>query len=1259
MSLLQDLLNKGKYYEQTSKSGLLNSILNKGKYYEASSAPTTPSPQPLSLSNTFQTKTSTPAFSAKPVQQAPVKVTLGQVLKEVPSATLQVAKKIVDFTRIVLAGFTRVAVSAGEAPLRLLSPKAAATSVPPQKVPGLGALGPIQSYQSAVIDRVNKGESPIKAVAKEVFNLAIDEPIGFAAKPVFLGAGLLFRKIVSSTKLIEQEGLKQALTALSEFTGLSKRAVIKDPDTTIRIASVGNDIAQSLKLQSTDVLISRKVLKHIIESRGENAGNIVKSIPIIISNPDKVADNSIKRAGSLLFVKRLEDNSTAVVFEVAKRPDGAHQVVSAFPMKIKDFLDLTDISGRTASGVLVRHPSFATPKGDIQLSLSDVRDDLINPNTTTKPLQALTQEARKFDNVDAFTKAAGDLFEKRQNKAFNDPYLKIRYTPAEERFLGVLDNFLNSKDVAKLYDSGKRDPEILADFYNQIIRKTQTGLKDSKSPASKPRSLEQTGPSPRQLHTQPEGVSYTSRLADTSLNVNRLKISKEGKELAMKTIDDLRGDISEKIGKVLTHKEVQKLAETSRTVVKREISRESTARWEADLLNTGRQVARMFEKGTIDKAGIEALKALKSSATDIGRKLEFHKQALEPVEENAMSVLLKQVIAITDDMDAVLKAAEGVDFNDPKQAITFFRKFVEPKLSDWVDMIRYNSMLSSPLTQMVNIASTFASSGLIAPIEKTLTGTLDFFAHPLNKSKRSAFAGEGVAFTKGYVTNVRAATKNMVDAMRGRTFITNLDTRHIPIARGGIKGALVSGLSVPTRLLEAMDQFFMTLTEGGEKASLLYRQSKGVKVPLLEVIAKESAQYRVFRQELFMKQQGYILDAIDHMTNYVQMARKSENPIISTIAKFTIPFIQTPMNIFKQGLEYSPLGFLTIVGAKNKTEQLSKAIIGSAVFAGAASLITSDRLTWAEPEDETTRNTWRAAGKQPYSFKAGNKWYSFAKLPPAISFPLAMTASLHEFDRNRKQGDDFVEQVLKAIATTGEFLADQTYAKNFGDLLSAVQGGEASLARLVSNYPLQLVPFRALGGWLARLSDEYQRKVDGGAPFLEKELQLLMMNVPGLSQRIPARLDAEGNPVPNKNRVINAFSPVRISEENAKWATYLENLEEFRDLTKSKSEARVLENEAFQAKFDEIWKVKEEQGDEAASLLTSQLSPEDYATYKRMKQSKTSSETTKAEVDMLPTYKEIQELLEQGRKDEANAITNGMSKEEYRVYKLLKNRVTQ
>lgn len=658
------------------------------------------------------------------------------------------------------------------------------------------------------------------------------------------------------------------------------------------------------------------------------------------------------------------------------------------------------------------------------------------------------------------------------------------------------------------------------------------------------------------------------------MNVDTLNISTKGKDVIRKTVEEVRPLMEAKIGKTLTNDEALKMAEQTGRVMTRAVGREETLEWEAQMLRARQKLAQASETGTVDREYIENLITIKTQAADIGRKLQSFSIKADARTTTPKDVVLDAVLKVSDDVDEILKQAEGVDFNNLAEATKFYRKFIKPTAGEWVDLVRYNSMLSSPKTHIINaLGGNLPSSLILAPIQKAVQGGLDFLKTGFTGKERQYFAGEAGVYLKNYFTSVGQAGRRFGQVMAGKRGFTDTDLRSIPVAVGGVKGAIASTLAIPTRLLEASDQFFTTMVEAGELGSLQYRARKGVKgLGNLETRAADAATYRLYRQDPHSVEQGMLLDAIDVFTTIVQQARNSPNPITSTIAKFTLPFVRTPMNIFKQGIEYSPLGFANLVGMKkgggvglagDMNEQLAKAIIGSSVFAGAATMLMSNRLTWAEPEGER-RNEYRAMGMQPYSVKIGDTWYSYQKLPPALAFPFAMVAAIDDSLKNRTIDESTADTVLGFIGNYANFMKDQSYVKGIGEIIN----GEYGLEGIVSNYATQLVPFRALGGWLARLSDPTQRQVDRDTGFIDQQVQQLMLSIPGLSDNVAPRLDPQGNPIPQPSPIGNAFSPVGFKTQTPEQAADYQEIERIRLMKRNSS----VEGEDLNVRAEEIAK---------------------------------------------------------------------------------------
>lgn len=642
-----------------------------------------------------------------------------------------------------------------------------------------------------------------------------------------------------------------------------------------------------------------------------------------------------------------------------------------------------------------------------------------------------------------------------------------------------------------------------------------------------------------------EAIKQVEKPVNPNINVDRLNISAEAKADIKASVESIKDSIASKTGSRLSNQEAIALANTSSKQLTQAIGREDTVAWQAQLLNARQAIAKAAEEGKLTPEALEAIRAVKTAGTDVARKLQSFSISADPKGHSLQEQMVQGLVDLGHSSDDILKAAKGVDFKDANQATQFWRHFVAPTLGEYVDAIRYNSMLSSPNTHINNAFGNVLQSAVVAPIEKTLTGTLDFLGSSIARKPRSALAAEGPSYAKGYWSSIGDASHAFANTLKGKNLSTNLDINRIPLGDKTLRSKIIGSTEYVGKLLEASDQFFTKLTEGGEAAALRSRQKAGIKVKgdITEEAQKRAA-YRLFRQDLHNPDQGPLLEAVDFLTGTIQKARSANNPVVSTVAKFTLPFVKTPMNILKQGIEYSPFGVSTIPGAANKTEQLSKTIIGTSAMAATSLLATSGRTTWAVPTDPKKKAAFYAAGLQPYSVKIGNQWVSYTKLPPALSFPIAIVAALHDANDQKHLSDNQLDTLLSGLAKSGAFFADQSYLKNIGDLISTAKGDPTAFSQFVGNYPQQVIPYRAMLGWVERLIDPNLHQVDKDANFFAKQFQQIASGIPVLADMVPLRQGPTGEPLPAPNRVTNAFSPLKTSPENAEGKDLYNQLQE-------------------------------------------------------------------------------------------------------------------
>jgi hypothetical protein len=640
----------------------------------------------------------------------------------------------------------------------------------------------------------------------------------------------------------------------------------------------------------------------------------------------------------------------------------------------------------------------------------------------------------------------------------------------------------------------------------------------------------------RSLNKMLEGVPSPNKVLKIdpqTLNVNRLNIPDSSKKLIADTSRP-RDAVSIKNAAVI---EEAKKTLASRGIISNETTLKEMA---GELAARSKVVALQEEVVRLKKVGAsddvvegairklaEASKVARSQGTDAARKL----QARNIIASN-MYTPMQKVFGLLDNAgvspDEYAKAAAEVDFNDAKQVVRFYRKFVKPGFWDYFNELRYSSMLSSVNTHIVNAVSNVINSTLQVP-RKTLAGGFDWALSGLTGKQRQEFVSEVPKFIGGSLSKLPEAVENARKAIGGEQAITNLDVgRNLPV--GGKFSAVIG---TPTRILEAGDQFFKTMLRSGEASSLTEkgkRLGKSIRPDLIQSDAEKKALETLFRQKLGSRGQGFIVDAMDNTAAHLSVFRKSENPLIKAVANVVVPFIQTPTNILKQGVEYSPLGFVNLIGSKGRTaDRLAKATIGSMVSYSVGNAVAGADTTWDIPENSTARAAFYAAGKVPYSIKIGDKWASFQNLGP-IGYPVAMAVAIKEAVKTRDFDDNSIKTAGRTAALMASYFTDQSYMRGLGDLLDAMRGDEYKINRMVSSPAQQSVPFGSFLGWVSRIVDPIYRKVDYSRGIPTSVVQNIQARMPFASKKLPPYISPTGEPQERKNLLANQVSPFKLAK---------------------------------------------------------------------------------------------------------------------------------
>jgi hypothetical protein len=618
----------------------------------------------------------------------------------------------------------------------------------------------------------------------------------------------------------------------------------------------------------------------------------------------------------------------------------------------------------------------------------------------------------------------------------------------------------------------------------------------------------------------------------SAVNLKNLDIWDDAKERIVEATGKIEG-IENQTGNVLSHEQVIEKAKEA-AIFEKGVTPEKTLDFEARLLRTRQDLAALAEQETVTPEFLQRLRTVANIGTDFARTLESFKIKAMPEFAKIKNDIIQKLFKLGKTNEEIMEAAKGVDFKNPDQAATFYRKFVKPTLWETLNEFAYINILSSPITHAVNISSNLLQGAATNPATKLASGKI----------------GQVIPYYKGFVSAIPKAIDAATKVMQGTNYVERPDVEHLPTKAPWIEYATAGmGKYVP-RALEAEDVLVRTMIEEGERQALM-ASVKGEITPemqqKIDAEAAKKAEYWVYRSKPDTSNasgQGDLLTMIDKMTSAIYGVRRAIPG-----AQWYIRFVQTPMNILKQGIEFSPLGIATLKGNTNKQDQIGKMMVGGLVFAGGVGLAMQNRLSWSLPKDKSDRDLSYQAGIQPFSMNIAPDgedpvWVSYSKLGP-LSYPIMMAAALDFYwnDARSADADSHFEKMFNFSLSLMEFFSEQSYVRPLGDMTKAMQGDKQSVSNLITSVPEQLMPFSSFQGWVNSAFDPYYRKPARGLSF-ETILDNIQKKIILGSQFVPPAPTMEMKPAENKDRAINAVSPLKIQHGNLKYQKMYEDIQD-------------------------------------------------------------------------------------------------------------------
>ena len=200
-----------------------------------------------------------------------------------------------------------------------------------------------------------------------------------------------------------------------------------------------------------------------------------------------------------------------------------------------------------------------------------------------------------------------------------------------------------------------------------------------------------------------------------------------------------------------------------------------------------------------------------------------------------------------------------------------------------------------------------------------------------------------------------------------------------------------------------------------------------------------------------------------------------------------MPFKKTPLNIAKQGVQYSPVGILTgvyktVAKAKNGDmysttdiiDDFAKGLTGTAIMLLGTLLASLGIVSGGDDENKKKKEFDKMVGEQSFSLNIGDSSYTIDWMTPAC-LPLFTGVELYELTK-----DDFkFADIVNALSSLTDPLLELSVFSGISGAIESAQYNDTNTlfaigSDMTTSYLTQALP--TIGGQLSRIVDKNKRE---------------------------------------------------------------------------------------------------------------------------------------------------------------------------------------